>query len=164
MKKMGFLVVDMQKVFLQDKINDFSVKKACEHINYVADLFRSKDHCVIHIQDIEDAAILADPNLLEFFNKIDVDKTDIHITKESSNAFWNTELEKVLLKQGIDFVVIAGFAVEHCVLFTYNGARERGFQAVILQNGIVSEYEVSILAMYRDRNMISHPAIKFMVG
>ncbi|WP_235426961.1 hypothetical protein [Cohnella kolymensis] len=36
-------------------MEQFKVPRACIYINYMADLLRSKDHCVIHIQDVEDA-------------------------------------------------------------------------------------------------------------
>lgn len=162
--KIGFLVVDMQKAFLQDRMKELNVNKACEYINHVANLIRANGHCVIHIQDVEGADELADPELLNFIPEIHVDERDIRITKTASNAFWNTELEQVLLNHDIGLVVVAGFAAEHCVLFTYNGAIERGFKAVMLQNGILSGNQDVINATYRDRHMISHPVIKFMVG
>lgn len=161
--KIGLLVIDMQKIFLQDQMKKLNVNKACEYINYVADLIREKDHYVIHIQDVEGADELADPELLNFIPEIHVNERDIRITKESSNAFWNTELEQTLLNHDIGLVVVAGFAAEHCVLFTYNGAIERGFKTVMLQNGILSENQDVIAATYRDRHMISYPVIKFMV-
>ncbi|XMB25311.1 cysteine hydrolase family protein [Paenibacillus sp. BR2-3] len=86
------------------------------------------------------------------------------MTKEHSNAFWKTELEQILLNQGIELVIIAGFATEHCVLFTYNGAIERGFKPVILQQGILSTESDVILSTYRDRNVVSYPVIEYLVN
>lgn len=160
--KIGFLIIDMQKIFLQNQYEMLNVEGACEYINYVANLIRSKNHLVIHIQDIEGSNEM-NSELLSFIPEIKVDKEDICITKEHSNAFWNTELEHILLENGISLVVIAGFAAEHCVLFTYNGAIERGFKSVILQNGILSTKSDVITQTYRDRNIISHPVIPFIV-
>lgn len=160
--RIGLLIVDMQKVFLQGQREKFNVEIACEHINYVADLLRSKNHCVIHIQDIEGAEDL-NSELLDIISEIKVEQKDIKITKKVSNAFWNTELEQILLKQEIGLVIVAGFAAEHCVLFTYNGAKERGFKTVILQNGIISANSDVINNTYRDRNIISYPIIEFIV-
>lgn len=160
--KIGFLIVDMQNVFLQDQREKLNVERACEHINYVAELLRSKNHCVIHIQDIEGAEDL-DSELIDIIPEIKVEQNDIRITKEESNAFWNTELEQILSKQEIGLVIVAGFAAEHCVLFTYNGAKERGFKTVILQNGIISTNSDVISITYRDRNIISYPVIEFIV-
>lgn len=161
--KIGLLIVDMQNAFLQDQREKMNVESACEHINHVANLLRSNNHCVIHIQDIEGAENLDSSALLDIIPEIVVDHSDIRITKEESNAFWNTELEGILLKQDISLVIVAGFAAEHCVLFTYNGARERGFKAVILQNGILSTHSDAISTTYRDRNIVSYPVIEFLV-
>lgn len=160
--KLGFLIIDMQNIHLQD-VEKKMVNRACEYINYVADMIRSTDHVVIHVQDIEG---MSDSNKDDFqtIPEIQVDDKDLIITKESSNSFWKTELEQILNEQGIDFIVIAGNAAEHCVLFTYNGALERGFKAVILQNGILSRHDDAIASTYRDRNIISHPAIKYMTN
>ncbi|TFE19377.1 cysteine hydrolase family protein [Cohnella luojiensis] len=160
--KIGFLIVDMQEVFLQDQKEKLNVERACEHINYVADLLRSKNHCVIHIQDVEGTKDL-NSEVLNIISEIKVEQNDIRITKEESNAFWNTDLEQILLKHEIGLVIVAGFAAEHCVLFTYNGAKERGFKTVILQNGIISTYSDAISITYRDRNIISYPAIEYIV-
>ena len=64
----------------------------------------------------------------------------------------------------MDFVVVAGYAAEYCVLFTYNGARERGFKTAMLQGGIVSSKPDAITGAYRDRNLISYPVIEAMVS
>jgi len=160
--KIGFLVIDMQTIHLQG-IEKQVINNACEYINYVSEMLRSKDHLVIHIQDIEG---ITESNrdqfntIPEILNK---DK-DLILTKEYSNGFWKTELEQILRDQGVEFLIIAGNAAEHCVLFTYNGALERGFNTVILQNGILSTHHDVITATYRDRNIISYPVIKFLMN
>ena len=161
--KLGLLIVDMQKCFLQNQMEKINVEKACEYINYVGDLLRSKNHCVIHIQDVEGAEVLNSESL-DIISEIKVEQNDIRITKEKSNAFWNTELEQILLNKEIGLVIVAGFAAEHCVLFTYNGSIERGFKTVILQNGIISNNSDVINTTYRDRNIISYPVIEFILG
>ncbi len=161
--KIGLLVVDMQSIFLQDEMEKLNVGRACEYINFVADLLRSKSHFVIHIQDIEGMEE-SNTDLFNIIPEIKVDQNDIKITKENSNAFWKTELEQILLNNDIGLVIVAGFAAEQCVLFTYNGAIERGFKTVILQNGIISIHSDVINLTYRDRNIISYPVIEYSVN
>ncbi|MBH5320352.1 isochorismatase family protein [Paenibacillus sp. GSMTC-2017] len=159
--KIGLLIVDMQINILEDKKQIINVERACEYINHVANLLRSKDHVVIHIQDIEGASE-ASAESIAIIPEIPVDPKDIRITKEHSNAFWNTELEQILKSNDVGLVIVAGFAAEHCVLFTYNGAIERGFKTVILQNGILSTKADLLDLTYRDRNIISYPVIEFI--
>ncbi|WP_088071808.1 cysteine hydrolase family protein [Gottfriedia luciferensis] len=159
--KSAFLIIDMQKNLLQDQEEVMNVESACEYINHVADLFRAKNHLVIHVQDMEGAnednsesySIIPEINVLE---------QDLCITKEHSNAFWDTKLEQILHENGVNLIVIAGFAAEHCVLFTYNGANERGFNAVILQHGILSTKSDVITQTYRDRNIVSYKVIPYL--
>nr|WP_238552833.1 isochorismatase family protein [Paenibacillus alvei] len=126
-------------------------------------MIRSHDHVVIHIQDIE-GITEANSEVYRTIPEIDIQDQDIILTKENSNAFWDTELEQILKNHEIEFIVLAGYAAEHCVLFTYNGARERGFNAVILQNGIVSRHQDVITSTYRDRDIISYPVIQYMIS
>jgi nicotinamidase-related amidase len=162
--KIGFLIVDMQNIFLHDQMEKLDVRAACEYINHVSGLMRGKDHTVIHIQDMEGSNEDTDPEARDIIPDITVGPKDIRITKQYSNAFWKTDLEQVLHNHGVGFVVIAGFAAEYCVTFTTNGAIERGFQAAILQRGIISTKTDAINSIYRDRHVISYPVIEFMMN
>jgi nicotinamidase-related amidase len=160
--KLGLLIIDLQEVHL-GKVEQKARDQACEFINYVAGLLRSKNHTVIHIQDIEgmEASNEAAFNVIP---EIQIMDGDLRVTKEYSNAFWKTDLEKILLEQGVDLLILSGYAAEHCVLFTYNGAMERGFKPVILQQGILSSHSDTITATYRDRKLISYPVIEALVN
>lgn len=160
--KAALLVIDMQNIFLQENMERFNVGAACEYINHVAGLMRENGQVVIHVQDVEDAGAVTGEQL-DFIPEIHLDHRDIRLTKEKSNAFWGTKLEQILVEQEVGLVVISGFAVEHCVLFTYNGALERGFKAAMLQKGIISSHPEAITATYRDRHVVSYPVIDFFV-
>lgn len=162
--KIAHLIIDMQFIYLQeDPIDQKFIDKACMYINHVSDVLRAKDHIVVHIQDIEG---IQESNRASYdiIPEVEIKDTDLRLTKESSNAFWNTELESILRSHGVELVIISGFAAEHCVLFTYNGASERGFRPVILQNGILSTNSDVITSTYRDRNLISYPVIGYLAA
>ncbi|MNV18044.1 Isochorismatase family protein [compost metagenome] len=72
-------------------------------------------------------------------------------------------MEQLLREHGVEFIIVAGFAAEHCVTFTINGAQERGFQAALLQKAILSTRPDAITSIYRDRHMISYPVIEFLM-
>ncbi|WP_025693235.1 cysteine hydrolase family protein [Paenibacillus zanthoxyli] len=158
--KIGFLIIDMQSIHLEN-LEKKIIDRACEYINYVSDLLRSNDHVVIHVQDIEGLKE-SNRDLYNSVPEIQIEEKDLILTKENSNAFWKTELEQILLKQSVELIIISGFAAEHCVLFTYNGAIERGFKPVLLQNGILSNNSDVITSTYRDRNLISYPVIEYL--
>lgn len=159
--KIALLIIDMQKTFLDDKKENLGVARACEYINYVAKLLRAMDNYIVHVRDVEGADDINSEEL-QIISDVEIEISDIQITKEASNAFWNTELENILREKEVELVVVSGFAAENCVLFTYNGAIERGFKTVMLQNGIASEFNDTIVSINRDRNLISYPVIELL--
>ncbi|WP_151734024.1 cysteine hydrolase family protein ['Paenibacillus yunnanensis' Narsing Rao et al. 2020] len=161
--KLALVIVDMQNLFLQDHKDSWKVGEACEYINHVAGLFRSKGHPVIHVQDMEGASEDLSPEAREIIPEINTDPGDLRVTKEFTNAFWKTDLEQLLHEHQAELVIVAGFAAEHCVTFTWNGAVERGFNAVILQKGICSSQPEAVSAAYRDRQIVSYNVIECMI-
>ncbi|WP_342746202.1 cysteine hydrolase family protein [Paenibacillus donghaensis] len=156
-------MVDMQNLFLQERMEKLQVPEACEYINHVAELLRAQDQVVIHIHDMEGSTEDTNPEARHTIPQITVGPQDLQVAKEYSNAFWKTDLEEQLRAQGVDFVIVAGFAAEHCVTFTANGAVERGFPVAILQKGILSTKPEAIISLYQDRHMISYPVVEYMV-
>ncbi|MFP4977314.1 cysteine hydrolase family protein [Paenibacillus sp. CN-4] len=157
------LIIDMQTVYLEEEpLESKRIEQACMYINYVAEQLRSKEQIVVHVQDVEG---LTEENQASYqvIPEISVLASDLRVQKRHSNAFWQTELEEMLRSRGVELVIISGFAAEHCVLFTYNGAAERGFKPVILQNGILSAKSDIISSTYRDRNLISYPVVEFLM-
>ena len=125
-------------------------------------MLRSNDHVVVHVQDVEGLEE-SSPEDYRIISEVNVNEKDLTVTKESSNAFWQTELESTLKSHGVELVIISGFAAEECVLFTYNGAMERGFRPVMLQNGILSTHQEAVTSTYRDRNVISYPVVDYLI-
>lgn len=161
--KLGYLIIDMQEIHVRDHVDKKTLDQACEYINYVSDMLREKDQLIIHIQDIEGMQESAEEHYA-IIPEVQVADSDLKVTKEYSNAFWKTELEQLLKDQGVELLIISGFSAEHCVQFTYNGASERGFRPVLLQNGIVSAHSDAIIAAHRDRNLISYPVIHYLIS
>ncbi|MBE7684364.1 cysteine hydrolase family protein [Paenibacillus sp. P13VS] len=160
--KIGFLIVDMQESIVRGRVEQKGLDHACEYINHVADVLRSNDHVVVHVQDVEGLEG-SSPEEYRIISEVNVNEKDLTVTKESSNAFWQTELESILKSHGVELVIISGFAAEECVLFTYNGAMERGFRPVMLQNGILSTHQEAVTSTYRDRNVISYPVVDYLI-
>lgn len=158
----ALLVIDTQKGFYAEGNNGKSMDLAVESINYVASMFRQAGYPVIFVQD-EDAKELDIPNAFDVIDEIHVHGGDYMISKTFSNAFHNTELKTLLEDLEVSFVVISGFAAEHCVLFTLNGAFEQGFEASLLQGGIAGENQERVNDTYIIRPTISYQAIKYIL-
>lgn len=77
---------------------------------------------------------------------------------------YRTGLENLINDNNIDLLVLCGQAAEHCVVFTYRGAQERGYKTAILQNGVISQKPGRVTTLMEDRNTISYPVIEELVG
>ncbi|QDH20331.1 isochorismatase family cysteine hydrolase [Saccharibacillus brassicae] len=158
--KIAFLIIDMQIVHLEG-VPQSKIDKVCEYINHVSGVMRAAGHPIIHIQDIEGMTEETEGSY-RTIEEIVFESPDQALSKQYSNAFWQTKLEETLAQHGIERVILAGFAAEHCVQFTYNGAVERGLSPVLLQNGILSRHDDAVAAAYRDRNLISYPVVEWL--
>jgi nicotinamidase-related amidase len=161
--KIALLIVDMQVAYVGDCAKETGVETACEYINYVSGKLRSKGHCVVHIQHQDEGEDRGDEKL-KVIPGIEAAPEDKIVWKNYSNGFWRTELEDLLRAEQVDLVVVSGYSAEFCVTFTYNGARERDFKAVILKGGIVSLNKQAVSDVYRDRELISYPVIDAIIG
>jgi nicotinamidase-related amidase len=161
MSKVALLIIDMQKFCKESTPCKTSFEKAAEYINEISGFFREKKLPVVIIQDVE-----AGGEGTEGFKCVEellVSENDIFIQKAHCNAFWETELDGILKKEGVDCVIVSGFAVEYCVLFTYNGARERGYHTFILQHGVAGMDEDEIKGIQSLRPVISYDALEYFL-
>jgi nicotinamidase-related amidase len=161
MSKVALLLIDMQKNCKEATSCKASFEKAVEYINEISEYFRKKRHPVVIIQDIE----IGGPETEGFkcVEELVVSDNDFFVHKTYSNAFWETELDNILKNEGVDCIVISGFAVEHCVLFTYNGAIERGYNTFLLQNGLAGFDDDEIKRIQLLRSVISYEALEYFL-
>ncbi|WDV45792.1 cysteine hydrolase [Clostridiaceae bacterium M8S5] len=159
----ALLIIDMQKEFNNNESCKKSLKNALEYINEASSMFRNANKPVIIIQD-EEVNHGPDSEGFELIDELVIHSSDHRVTKLYSNAFWKTSLADLLKSLEVNFVVISGFAAEHCVLFSLNGALERGFNASILQNGIAGFDEEIIKQTQLCRPIISLEALDYILS
>lgn len=155
----ALLVIDVQKAFIEERKNEAIYLDTLSYINAASALFRVHQKPVFIIRDIEEG----DDEFHQNVDELITDQNDIEILKTYSNSFWKTELDEKLKEKKIDFLVLCGNAAEYCVLATYSGALERGYQAVILQHGVFARYHEGLLDLYRNRPLISYTALKYLL-
>ena len=56
------------------------------------------------------------------------------IWKRRSNAFYNSDLELILRRRGIDTVIVTGVVTNGCVANTVRGAQERDLHVIVLSD------------------------------
>ncbi|AFH63909.1 cysteine hydrolase family protein [Paenibacillus caseinilyticus] len=160
--KLALCIIDMQEGFVGHLRKGPYLNRACEVIHHTAGLLRAGGHPVIHIRDVEEAESWS-PEALAVIPEIRVEEGDFHLEKTHSNAFWETRLAELLQEQEAGLVIVCGFAAEHCVLFTYQGALERGWRAAVLQHGLLSDHTEAVTDTYRFRHTVAYPVIEYIL-
>ncbi len=158
----AMLIIDMQKGCSVTEENKETMGAAVEYINEVSGYFRKAGKPVVVVQDREVGEGPGSKGY-ELIDELVVADTDILVSKVHANSFYETQLESILHDLDVEFVVVSGFAAEYCVLFTYNGARERGFGVSILQHGIGGMTKQGVRDAENLRPVISYEALKFFL-
>lgn len=161
MSKVALLIIDMQNNCKEATPCKVSFEKSIDYINEISQYFRNKKHPVVIIQDVESGG--SETVGFKCVDELIVSDNDFFVHKTYSNAFWETELDTILKSEGVDCIVISGFAVEHCVLFTYNGGIERGYNTFLLQNGIAGFDDNEIKRIQSLRSVVSYEALEYFL-
>lgn len=134
--KIALIIIDIQNAYIQSERNKETYESAKEYVNYVSEQFRKNHMPVVVVRHMSKDA---DPNIesLQTSPEIIQKETDYQIIKHYGNSFYETDLENILKKEEVDYLVLCGLSAIRCVLATYNGANERGFKATFLKNGLI---------------------------
>jgi nicotinamidase-related amidase len=155
----AFIIIDMQDGYIGHKRGTSNFGDVVEYINYVSSLFRKEGRPVIFVRDISEG----DSKEFCTIHELISTEKDHEILKCYNNSFWETGLEKLLNELKVDMVVLAGSAAEFCVSATYFGALERGYNPVLLQNGILSETIEGYQAMIKTKPLIAYQPLKYLL-
>lgn len=134
----ALLVIDPQNDFFDsDNPNLVEFQRVLPTINSAIAFFKKQGWLIVFIQHTSSKKKPGTHawEIYEGFNGV---AESSKISKKYPNSFWRTKLYSLLKSAQVDFVVIAGFCSEHCVLSTLRGAYERGYKGVILRDGIAS--------------------------
>ncbi|HJE01935.1 cysteine hydrolase family protein [Staphylococcus auricularis] len=117
----ALIIIDMHENFLQAKES----KEIKSKVLKLGEEFKYKNMPIILVEDKHCSSNL-DKDILKL--------SEILIKKETPSAFFHTNLKLILDSYGIKEVVIVGFNIEYCVLFTSITAFELGFKVYIIED------------------------------
>lgn len=77
----------------------------------------------------------------EVCEQLSMEEDDIEVYKRTYDGFYNTELEITLRSLHITDVIVVGIHTHVCVLQTALGAFYRGFNVIVLEDGMTTGYK-----------------------
>jgi len=136
--KPALLVIDIQNEYLK-YMSDDDKKIAMNVINGAIWTFRQHQLPVIRIYN-------TDPNWgpksgsesFEFPKSVIINEDDPRVIKNFPSAFQKTDLDKILNEKDCNTLFLCGLSSVGCVLATYFGGKERGYNVFMIKEGIMS--------------------------
>jgi nicotinamidase-related amidase len=137
--KPALLVIDIQNEFLK-YMSDEDKKFGLEMINYTVWLFRQHDMPVIRVYHT-DPQWGPEPGSegFKFPESIAISETDREVVKNFPSAFKKTELDQILKDSGCNTLFLCGLSATGCVLASYFGAQDRGYNVFMIKGAIMSD-------------------------
>jgi nicotinamidase-related amidase len=122
------MVVDMQKGVFETPRRE---QQAC--VSQVNQLIRAADR-VIFIQHIEEGGLEEGSDGFALLSELEQPSGALYVTKTACDAFYKTELERVLAENDISAFVMCGCATDYCVDTTLKVGASKGYQITVAED------------------------------
>jgi nicotinamidase-related amidase len=141
--KTALIIVDMQKdfVYSNGKLYVPGSEKIIAPLRTLLNRCREKGLTIVFTQDWhpEDAVefriwpkhCIAGTQGAEIIDELKPKPGEFIVKKETYDAFFNTNLESILNRAGVENVIVTGVVANICVLHTAGSAALRGFKVVL---------------------------------
>jgi nicotinamidase-related amidase len=157
------LVIDVQNEYLpfmskEEKPLSFRMINGCIW------LFRQKKLPIIRIYNTHPQwGPKVDSEAFAFSSSIMVKDDDPKIVKNFPSAFRETELDELLKKNGHNTLFLCGLSATGCVLATYHGASERGYNVFMVKDAIMSPNRNHTKVIEDISNSVNFQTLMFML-
>jgi nicotinamidase-related amidase len=147
------ILPSLQRLLKESRGKKFPIVYACDSFLKEDFLFKGKTK-FYSLQGTEGAEVVDD---------LKPEPTDTVLPKRRFSAFFGTDLEKRLRKQGIDTIIVTGITTEVCVLSTAMDGFCYDFYVILLEDCSAShsqEKHQACLNLYRNASL--HPLLRVM--
>jgi nicotinamidase-related amidase len=131
----AMLVIDMQVGLFEGEPPRHDADGVVQRINAIARDVRATGGIVIFIQHEDDGALEQETEGWEILPSLERMDSDPLVRKQACDSFYETELDNLLEKQGVQQVIVTGCATDFCVDTTIRAAASRDYQVVVVADG-----------------------------
>ncbi|UCF70847.1 MAG: isochorismatase family protein [candidate division WOR-3 bacterium] len=161
--KPALIVIDIQERYLPMMAEE-EKDLALRMINGAIWLFRQHDLPVIRVYH-SDRQFGPKPGEegFDFPSSIIIKDDDPKVIKNYPSAFTKTDLEKILRDKDVNTIFLCGLSAVGCVLATYHGGVDRGFETFMVKNAIMSHKSEYTKVVEDITENVSFKLLQFML-
>ena len=134
-QNLALLVIDVQQGLFKKSIPIYKADELLENITTLVDRAHLSGVPVVYVQHSDARALVKGSVEWQLHEQLHPLHTDTIIHKQHGNAFEDTPLGEILRARNVTTVVVTGLVTHGCVKATCLGARELGYNVILVQDG-----------------------------
>jgi nicotinamidase-related amidase len=131
----ALLVIDVQQGLFRKSTPIYKADELLENINLLVDRAHGAGAPVFYIQHSDNRTLVKGSQDWQLHRGLQPQRMDSIIHKQHGNAFEDTNLDTLLKSKNITHLVIAGLVTHGCVKATCLGARQLGYNVILVTDG-----------------------------
>ena len=133
----ALIVIDMQKVSFTPRTVRFDAAGVIKRINALSQQFRQEKYPVVFVQHdgSKEGECLPGTEPWELLPELEIRTSDLIVPKTANDAFYRSDLHRILEEHGADELVITGCATDFCVDATVKSALVHDYEVTVVQDG-----------------------------
>lgn len=131
----ALLVIDVQQGLFEKSTRIYKADDLLENITTLVDRAYQSGVPVIYVQHSAAKHLVKGSAEWQLHTQLQPQHKDYIIHKQHGNAFEDTPLDEMLRSLHVDTVVVTGLVTHGCVKATCLGARELGYNVILVRDG-----------------------------
>jgi len=127
----ALLVIDMQVGLFEGEPPRYDAEGVIRRINEIATEVRATGGIVIFVQHEDNRSFRPGTKGWEILPDLEQKDTDLWVSKQACDAFYETELPDLLKQQNVRQIIVTGCATDFCVDTTIRAAASKNYEVVV---------------------------------
>lgn len=132
--KKALLIIDVQNAFFLEQRPVYRGREVVQVIKGLIAQARAAGIPIIYVQH-NTGSEMDGTSLWEIHADISPIDGDVTVQKYTSDAFYETDLQKQLQAKGIEHIILMGFSTEYCIDTTCRRAWSMGYKVTLVKDG-----------------------------
>ena len=148
MNTKALLIIDMQQGSFTTETPRYDTEGVVQRMNELAELCRQKSWPVIWVQHDGTGTGEYEKNAPDWqlLEDLQVKPGDVRLDKYANDVFYQSELQAILLENGVGEVFITGCATDFCVEATVQSALAKDYNVTVVADGHTTSQRPNLAA------------------